>query len=61
MAKKLSKEKWIKKASEILSKPPYKWSKRSAFEYAVALSESYFEEDYVTPEDAVSEDSTYWD
>lgn len=57
---KLSPEEWSKVIEEILLAEPFKWSKREAKDYSIALQEGFYEEGY-DPEDALDEDRTCWD
>jgi len=61
MDKKLSRNNWIKKVAKILRAEPYLWDKQSADNYTDTLAESFYDEEYTTPEEAVVVDSSYWD
>jgi hypothetical protein len=62
---KMKRDDWIAEASRILQAKPYNWTKTKADEYAEALTESFYdvddEDDYMSPEEAIAEDSSYWD
>ena len=50
---KLKRSEWLKKTSKIMQSKPFLWSKESSDNHANALAESFYDEEYDTPERAV--------
>lgn len=61
MSDKLSRNDWIDEVSEILQKEPFQMREQDADSYATSMAESYYDDEYYEPENAVNEDASNWD